>query len=56
MFYQIIECDYCHVVTTNQPAGDGCHACLKGIMKPAESENMSAYTQQRRNLTQGSRR
>lgn len=28
------QCSYCGVKSHNQPPGDGCHSCLKGIMKP----------------------
>ena len=27
-----VKCTNCGVETTNQPEGDGCHACLKGFM------------------------
>lgn len=26
------KCTYCNCTSTNQPHGDGCHSCLKGIM------------------------
>lgn len=30
----LVRCSYCGSETTNQPAGDGCHACSRGIMQP----------------------
>ncbi|MBD9674942.1 hypothetical protein IB275_30475 [Pseudomonas sp. PDM21] len=35
MSYPKTRCSYCGTETNNQPSGDGCHTCLKGIMKPA---------------------
>lgn len=29
------KCSYCGIESNNQPAGDGCHSCLQGIMQPA---------------------
>lgn len=31
MFY--VRCSYCGCTTTNQRDGDGCHSCLRGIMR-----------------------
>jgi hypothetical protein len=32
VMYPETVCNYCGVSTKNQPPGDGCHACQKGIM------------------------
>ena len=32
------KCNVCGV-TSNQPEGDGCHACLQGTMEPVEARN-----------------
>jgi len=26
------QCNYCGVISRNQNEGDGCHACMRGIM------------------------
>jgi len=45
------ECDFCRIVSTRQPAGDGCHSCSNGTMKPL-AENMSVYATQLKQLKQ----
>ena len=29
----LVRCNYCSTESTNQPDGDGCHACLRGVMR-----------------------
>ena len=29
-----VKCSFCGIKTRNQPSGDGCHSCIKGIMRP----------------------
>lgn len=29
----LTRCTYCGTESTNQPEGDGCHACSRGIMR-----------------------
>jgi rRNA maturation endonuclease Nob1 len=28
----VVRCTYCRNETSNQPEGDGCHACGRGVM------------------------
>jgi hypothetical protein len=32
-FYTETKCNYCGQISNNQPSGDGCHTCLRGIME-----------------------
>lgn len=29
----LVRCTYCKIETTNQPDGDGCHSCQRGVMQ-----------------------
>jgi len=46
------ECDFCRIVSTRQPAGDGCHSCSNGTMKSV-AENMSVYATKLKKILQG---
>jgi ribosomal protein L37E len=35
---KLVKCSNCGVETRNQPEGDGCHACLGGVMRAVEEE------------------
>ena len=32
-YHPIPRCIGCSIETTNQPEGDGCHSCLRGVMR-----------------------
>lgn len=29
----LVRCTSCGIETTTQPEGDGCHSCLRGVMR-----------------------
>jgi hypothetical protein len=33
VFYGPTQCSFCGVISNNQRRGNGCHACLRGVMK-----------------------
>lgn len=35
-YHPVTRCSYCGTKSTNQPAGDGCHTCQRGIMQGAQ--------------------
>ncbi len=43
--YQLYRCTQCGVESRTQHDGDGCHACLRGVMRPV-NEAASAYLMQ----------
>lgn len=32
-YHPVTRCTYCSTESTHQPAGDGCHACQRGVMQ-----------------------
>lgn len=34
-YYPVTKCSYCGTTSTTQRPGDGCHACLRGVMQEA---------------------
>lgn len=32
-YRQVVRCSFCGIESTNQPEGDGCHSCLRGVMQ-----------------------
>jgi len=36
-----VKCNNCRTETSNQPEGDGCHACLKGRMVAIDDAGMT---------------
>lgn len=37
------KCNHCGVTSNNQPDGDGCHACLIGIMRKAQHADNKSW-------------